>query len=73
MHMEHLQLVDIHVEKASRPFREEVASLKLLLAHTCDSLEPACTSVVLGLAPSRASLLLDSIEQKSSTVEEDHL
>jgi hypothetical protein len=32
MHMELLQLVDVRVEEASRPFREEVANLKLLLA-----------------------------------------
>jgi hypothetical protein len=33
MRMELLQLVDVRVEEASRPLREEVAALKLLLAH----------------------------------------
>jgi hypothetical protein len=70
-----LQLVDIRMEEASRPLRDEVAALKLLLAHVGDSLEPteACTFGDLGLAPAQASLLLDSTEHKSSMVEEEHL
>ena len=69
--MEVLQLV----EEASRPLREEVAALKLVLARVGDSLESteACTSGGLGIAPTEeASLPLDSIEQKSSVVEEEH-
>jgi hypothetical protein len=71
--MELLQLVDICVEEAPRPLREEVARLKMLLARVGDSLEliGACTSD--GLAPKQASFLLDSTMQKSSLVEEDHL
>jgi hypothetical protein len=43
--MELLQLVDVRVEEASRPLREEVAMLKLQLARVGDSREPteACT------------------------------
>jgi hypothetical protein len=69
-----LQLVDARVEEASRPLREEVTALKLLLARAGDSLEPteACTSDVLGIALVQASLPLDSTEQ-SSVVEEEHL
>jgi hypothetical protein len=37
MSMELLQLVDVRMEEASRPLREELAMLKLLLAHTGDS------------------------------------
>jgi hypothetical protein len=37
--MKLLQLVDVHVEEASLPLREEVANLKLLLACISDSLE----------------------------------
>jgi hypothetical protein len=37
--MELLQLVDVRVEEASHPLREEVANLKLLLAHVTGSLE----------------------------------
>jgi hypothetical protein len=65
--MELLQLVDVHVEEASRPLREEVAALKLLLAHAGESLE---LTGGMGLYPMQASLLLDSTEQKSSMVEE---
>jgi hypothetical protein len=39
MRMELLQLVDVHVDETSRPLREEVAALKLLLAHVGDSLD----------------------------------
>jgi hypothetical protein len=62
--MELLQLVDARVEEASHPLREEVATLKLLLARVGDSLESfkACTSSGLGIAPMQASLLLDSVE-----------
>jgi hypothetical protein len=44
--MELAQLVAIHVEEVSRPLREEVASLKLLLARVGVSLEPteACST-----------------------------
>jgi hypothetical protein len=49
MRMELLQLVDVHVEKASRPLREEVTSLKLLLARVGDSE----LTGGLGLAPCR--------------------
>jgi hypothetical protein len=66
--MELLQLVDVRVEEASRPLREEVAALKLLLARVGDSLEGG-----LGLTPMQASFPLDSSEQKSSVVEEEHL
>jgi hypothetical protein len=53
MRMELLQLVDVHVEVASRPLHEEVATLKLSLARVGDSLEPtkACTYGGLGIAP----------------------
>jgi hypothetical protein len=68
MRMELLQLVDVRVEEASRPLREEVAALKLLLARVGDSLEGG-----LGLTPMQASFPLDSSEQKSSVVEEEHL
>jgi hypothetical protein len=45
MRMELIQLVDVRVEEACRPLCEEVATLKLLLAHVGDSMEPteACT------------------------------
>jgi hypothetical protein len=39
MRMELLQLVDIRIEEATRPLREEVATLKLLLARIGHSLE----------------------------------
>jgi hypothetical protein len=60
--MELLQLFDIRVEEASWPLHEEVATLKLLLAHVGDSLEPpnACTSSGLELAPAQASSPLGS-------------
>jgi hypothetical protein len=50
--MELLQLVDVRVEEASRPLREELATLKLLLACVGDSSKPtkACTSGGLELA-----------------------
>jgi hypothetical protein len=75
MRMELHQLVDVRVEKACRPLREEVATLKLLLACVGDSLEPteACTSGGSGLAPAQALFPHDSTEQTSSVVEEDHL
>jgi hypothetical protein len=38
MRMELLQLLDICVEEASRPLREEVTNLKILLAHVTGSL-----------------------------------
>jgi hypothetical protein len=73
--MQLLQLVDARVEEASRPLRDEVAALKLLLARVGVSLEPtgACTYGDTGLALAQASLPLDSTEQKSFVVEEDHL
>jgi hypothetical protein len=65
------QLVANRVEEASRPLREEVASLKMLLAHAGVSLEPteACSSGGQELAAMKASLPLSSEEQKSSVVE----
>jgi hypothetical protein len=39
MRSELLRLVDARVEEAYRPLREKVATLKLLLARVCDSLE----------------------------------
>jgi hypothetical protein len=62
MRMELLQLVDVRVEEASRPLREEVANLKLLLARIGDSLASleACTRGGLGLVSTQASLPLDS-------------
>jgi hypothetical protein len=73
--MELLQLVDVHVEGTSLPLREEVATLKLLLARIGDSPQPteACTSGGLGLAPTQASFSLDSSEKKSFVVEADKL
>jgi hypothetical protein len=68
--IELLQLVDARVEEASRPLREEVAALKLLLARVGDSLEPTGG---LGHAPVQASFPLDSTAQKSFVVEEEHL
>jgi hypothetical protein len=68
MRIELLQLVDICVKEATRPLREEVEALKLLLARVGDSLEGG-----LGLTPMQASFLLDSSKQKSSLVEEEHL
>jgi hypothetical protein len=72
--MELLQLVDVRVEEASRPLREEVAAVKLLLACAGVSVEPieACPSVSLGLAKVQASVALDSSEEKS-VVEEEHI
>jgi hypothetical protein len=73
--MELLQLVDVRVEEASRPLREELATLKLLLARVGDSSEPtkACTSGGPELAPVQVSFPHDSTEQNSFVVEEDHL
>jgi hypothetical protein len=66
--MELLHLVDVRVEEASRPLREEVATLKLLLARVgeCSELTDG-----LGLAPVQALLPLDPTE--SSVVEEEYL
>jgi hypothetical protein len=49
--MELLQLVDIHVKEATHPLRDEVTTLKLLLAHVGNSLEPTetCTFDGMGL------------------------
>jgi hypothetical protein len=68
MRMELLQLVDVCVEEASRPLREEVAALKLLLVRVGDSLDGG-----LGRTPMQATFPLDSSEQKSFVVEEEHL
>jgi hypothetical protein len=75
MRVELLQLVDVRVEAASHPLREELATLKLLLARVGDSSEPtkACNYGGPELAPVQVSFLHDSTEQKSSVVEEDHL
>ena len=50
------------IEEASRPLREEVAALKLLLARAGDALKPvvACDPGGLGLAPDRKSTRLNS-------------
>jgi hypothetical protein len=75
MRMELLQLVDVCVEEASRPLREELATLKLMLARAGDSSElaKACTFSGPQLAPSQASLPHDCTEQKSLVIDEDHL
>jgi hypothetical protein len=63
-------LVANRVEEASRPLREEVASLKLLLTQVGVSLEPmeACSSGGQELAIVEAPFPLSSAEQKSSVV-----
>jgi hypothetical protein len=68
--MELLQLVDVRVEEASRPLREEVATLKLLLAHAGVSLESmvVCTPGAPGLVFAQDSFLLDSSEQLAAHV-----
>ena len=73
--MELAQLVANRVEEASRPLREEVASLKLLLARVVDALEPAeaCSSGGQELPAVHASFPLGSAEQKSSVVEGEHI
>jgi hypothetical protein len=54
--MKLLQLVDVRVEEASRPFREVVVNLKLLLAYVTRSLERTFG---------------ESVEQESPVVEEE--
>jgi len=73
--MELLQLVEVRIEEMSRPLREEVAALKLLLARGGDSLEPAetCRSDDLGLPKARDLVAFESSEQKSSMVEDEQL
>jgi hypothetical protein len=68
-------LVANHIEDASRPVCEEVASLKLLLAPVGVSLEQieACSSGRNELAIVQASFPLGSSEQKSYVVGDDHL
>jgi hypothetical protein len=63
------------VEEASRPLREEVARLRLLLAHVGDSLErtEAYSSSGKELTTMQASLPLGSVEQMSSVVEEEDI
>jgi hypothetical protein len=63
-------LVANRVEEASRPLREEVASLKLLLARVGVTSEPmeVCSSGGQELATVQASFLVSSAE-KSSMVE----
>jgi hypothetical protein len=63
-------LIANHAEAASRAFREEVASLKLL-AHIGVSLEPGevCSSSGHELATVQASFSLGSTEKKLSVVE----
>jgi hypothetical protein len=75
MRMKLLQLIDVCIKEVCCPLHEEVATLKLLLAHVHDYLEPteACISGGLGLTAAHASFLHDSTEQKSSLVEKDHL
>lgn len=72
LRMEIRQLVVDCIEEASRPLREEVAALKLLLARVGDSLQPTeeCASGGVGLTPAQVLFPLDSTEQKSSVVEE---
>ncbi|KAK1644447.1 hypothetical protein QYE76_062252 [Lolium multiflorum] len=71
LRLELAQLVANRVEEASRPLREEVASLKLLLASVGVPLEPTevCSSGGKDLAIVLTSLPLSSAEQKSSMVE----
>ncbi|KAK1646404.1 hypothetical protein QYE76_064209 [Lolium multiflorum] len=73
--MEVDQLVANRVEEAARPLRDEVASLKLLLARVGASLEPteACSSGGQELGTVQASFPLGSADQKSSVVEEEHI
>jgi hypothetical protein len=73
MRMELLQLVYVHVDEVSRPLREEVATLKLLLACVSVPLEltEECTSGDPRLVSAQALFSLDSIEQ--TVVEEEHL
>jgi hypothetical protein len=73
--MEVDQLVANRVEEAARPLRDEVTSLKLLLARAGASLEPteACSSGGQELGTVHASFPLGSADQKSSVVEEEHL
>lgn len=75
LRLELVQLVSNHVEDVSRPLREEVASLKLLLARVGVPLEQieACSSGGKDLATVQASFPLGSVEQKSSVVEDEHL
>jgi hypothetical protein len=71
MRMELAQLVANRVEEASRPLREEVANLKLLLARVGVSFETteACSSGGQELATVEALFPLGSTEPKSSVVE----
>jgi hypothetical protein len=73
--MELAQLVASCVEEASRPLREEVASLRLLLARVVDSLEPteACSSRGQKLDTVQDLFPLGSSDHKSHVVEEQHL
>lgn len=64
MRLELLQLVEVRIEVVARPLREEVATLKRLLAHDGVALEPT---------DAHALVLLDSAEQKLSGVEDEHL
>jgi hypothetical protein len=67
--MELFQFVANRIEEVSRPLREEVASLKLLLARVGVSLEPTetCSSGTQELVAT--SFPLGSAEPKSSVVE----
>ncbi|KAK1617775.1 hypothetical protein QYE76_023292 [Lolium multiflorum] len=71
MRMELAQLVANLVEEASRPLREEVASLKLMLARVGVSLEPpeACSSDGQEIATVQALFPLGSAGLNSSVVE----
>jgi hypothetical protein len=78
MRMELIQLGDVCVEEASRPLREEVAALKLLLTRVSVSLElvGTCPSDGLRLVNPRALAALVSYVQMSSVVqvvEKQHL
>jgi hypothetical protein len=65
MRMELIQLVDVRVEEVSRPLREEVATLKLLLARVSVPLDltEECTSADPGLVSAQALFPLDSIDE----------
>ena len=64
------QLIADRIEEAARPLREEVATLKLLLAGVDGPPKEARGSDGLGLAHGEALFPLDSVEQRSSVVEE---
>lgn len=72
LRLELCQLVADRIEEVSRPLREEVATLKLLLAGVDGPSHPAkaCDSDGLGLTQGEDLFPLDSAEEQSSVVEE---